>query len=144
MEGGGRYGFAAPLPNAHTRLAGPLFLHPLQYNERPNVGYVRDDAMTTPTLPNPGSSTCSMSGPMGSSTYRLGLCLRIRGGDGSTTVGAPVTPTTPKTPVAAMRCARRPTLSPLLMEGVRKLRSLFLTPRPPARSHGLPLASQHV
>ena len=25
MEGGGWYGFAAPLPNAHTRLAGPYY-----------------------------------------------------------------------------------------------------------------------
>ena len=30
MEGGGWYGFAAPLPNAHTRLAGTLLLRPLQ------------------------------------------------------------------------------------------------------------------
>ena len=30
MEGGGSYGFAAPLPNAHTRLAGILLLRPLQ------------------------------------------------------------------------------------------------------------------
>ena len=30
MEGGGWYGFAAPLPNAHTRLSGTLLLRPLQ------------------------------------------------------------------------------------------------------------------
>ncbi len=29
MEGGGWYGFAAPLPDAHPRLAGPLLLRPL-------------------------------------------------------------------------------------------------------------------
>ena len=32
MEGGGWYGFAAPLPNAHPRLAGPLLLRPLQFS----------------------------------------------------------------------------------------------------------------
>ena len=30
MEGGGWSSFAAPLPNAHPRLAGPLLLRPLQ------------------------------------------------------------------------------------------------------------------
>ena len=30
MEGGGWYSFAAPLPDAHPRLAGPLLLRPLQ------------------------------------------------------------------------------------------------------------------
>ena len=31
MEGGGRYDFAAPLPDAHPRLAGTLLLRPLQW-----------------------------------------------------------------------------------------------------------------
>ena len=31
MEGGGWYSFAAPLPDAHPRLAGPLLLRPLHY-----------------------------------------------------------------------------------------------------------------
>ena len=36
MEGGGWYSFAAPLPDAHPRPAGPLLLRPLQVklNER--------------------------------------------------------------------------------------------------------------
>ena len=31
IEGGGWYGFAAPLPDAHPRLAGILLLRPLQF-----------------------------------------------------------------------------------------------------------------
>ena len=33
MEGGGWYSFAAPLPDAHPRLAGPLLLRPLQLSD---------------------------------------------------------------------------------------------------------------
>ena len=38
MEGGGGYGFAAPLSNAHPRLAGTLLFRPL------HMAYVQDVA----------------------------------------------------------------------------------------------------
>ena len=38
MEGGGWYSFAAPLPDAHPRLAGPLLLRPLQMPREPLPG----------------------------------------------------------------------------------------------------------
>ena len=36
MEGGGWYSFAAPLPDAHPRLAGTLLLRPLQITIQPS------------------------------------------------------------------------------------------------------------
>ena len=38
-EGGGWYGFAAPLPDAHPRLAGTLLLRPLHSAEGVGVGW---------------------------------------------------------------------------------------------------------
>ena len=51
---------------------------------------------------------------MGSSTYRLRLCLQTRGGDGSTSVGATVTPTDPENPSSgnAVRPPPNPPASP--------------------------------
>ena len=54
MEGGGWYGFAAPLSNAHPRLAGTVLLRPLQ---SPAEGSRRHRYPNSPALWTPSETS---------------------------------------------------------------------------------------